>query len=171
MLPTPRNSRPDNSLQATLRHRRPSPVYCGFAGKSLGFLIRPHLHVSLPAMWQMFRRKMVVRKLLSISTVCLLRTAKRPGSVVGIPSASMAEGSALGNQVGQASSLSGFVLAKSKPDRLEACPTYASRFAAIWDKKLLPCGIAPPKFSAMVWPMSASVSRMPRLTPRFPAVL
>ena len=38
-------------------------------------------------------------------------------------------------------------------------------------RKLLPCGIAPPKFSAMVWPMSASVSRMPRLTPRFPAGL
>src|SRR6267143_1694572 len=32
-------------------------------------------------------------------------------------------------------------------------------------KKLFPCGIAPPKFSAIVCPMSASVSRTPRFTP------
>jgi len=32
-------------------------------------------------------------------------------------------------------------------------------------RKLVPCGIAAPKFCAMVWPMSASVSRTPRFAP------
>ncbi len=35
-------------------------------------------------------------------------------------------------------------------------------------KKLFPCGIVPPKFSAMVCPISASVSRTPRSTPAPP---
>src|SRR5713226_3105504 len=35
-------------------------------------------------------------------------------------------------------------------------------------KKLLPCGIVPPKFSAMVCPISAKVSRTPRFTPAPP---
>src|SRR5712691_7916624 len=35
-------------------------------------------------------------------------------------------------------------------------------------KKLLPWGIVAPKFSAIVWPISASVSRTPRFTPAPP---
>ena len=32
-------------------------------------------------------------------------------------------------------------------------------------RKLAPCGSEAPKFSATVWPMSASVERMPRFAP------
>jgi hypothetical protein len=32
-------------------------------------------------------------------------------------------------------------------------------------RKLVPCGIEPPKFSAMVWPISPSVERVRKFVP------
>src|SRR5260370_42629021 len=47
-------------------------------------------------------------------------------------------------------------------------PGDSANWRVISLKKLLPCGIVPPKFSAMVCPISAKVSRTPRFTPAPP---